>query len=341
MPERGVLRQRHLRVERAQPAAEHVERQLRAGHVRDGEVEERWRACRRAAWSRIVGAAKPASARQHLGADGLPGLLQVAHRRVDDARSARAGRRVRPAAARTSRRRGCRARRARSSARTETGTIALSSMPCGVAPAAAQVRAQGAGDDGEHDVVDRAAERALDRLEPRRGRRRPTRSGGAGRSRTLSGLGGAPRSPARATRRGPRPRAAGAHGRAADARARRAAPRATPSGVAASSATRVGEQRRASSARAAGTTAGARLALGRIRLEVEEHGHDVDARDRRRPARGGSCRSARSWSSPTRSTSHISHSGLERSSCCENTRPASVRSSSSPPGAGSAVWRTW
>ena len=41
------------------------------------------------------------------------------------------------------------------------------------------------------------------------------------------------------------------------------------------------------------------------------------------------------------STSHISHSGLSRSSCCENTRPASARSCSSEPGAGSAVARMW
>ncbi len=47
------------------------------------------------------------------------------------------------------------------------------------------------------------------------------------------------------------------------------------------------------------------------------------------------------WSSLTRLTSQISHSGLERSSCWENTRPASLRSCSSLAGAGSAVWRTW
>ena len=41
------------------------------------------------------------------------------------------------------------------------------------------------------------------------------------------------------------------------------------------------------------------------------------------------------------STTQISHSGLERSSCCAITRPTSLRSSLSPPGAGSAVWRRW
>ena len=41
------------------------------------------------------------------------------------------------------------------------------------------------------------------------------------------------------------------------------------------------------------------------------------------------------------STSQISHSGFSRSSCWEKTRPASRRSSSSPAGGGSAVWRMW
>ena len=41
------------------------------------------------------------------------------------------------------------------------------------------------------------------------------------------------------------------------------------------------------------------------------------------------------------STSQISHSGLSRSSCCENTRPARFFSCCSEPGRGSAVWRTW
>jgi hypothetical protein len=40
-------------------------------------------------------------------------------------------------------------------------------------------------------------------------------------------------------------------------------------------------------------------------------------------------------------TSHISQRGFERSSRWEKMRPASSRSSSMEPGAGSAVWRTW
>ena len=45
--------------------------------------------------------------------------------------------------------------------------------------------------------------------------------------------------------------------------------------------------------------------------------------------------------SPRPSTSHISQSGLSRSSACENRRPTSFFNSASPPGAGRAVWRTW
>ena len=46
----------------------------------------------------------------------------------------------------------------------------------------------------------------------------------------------------------------------------------------------------------------------------------------------------RSLSRP--STSHISQSGLSRSSAWEKSRPTSFFNSASPPGAGSAVWRT-
>ena len=44
---------------------------------------------------------------------------------------------------------------------------------------------------------------------------------------------------------------------------------------------------------------------------------------------------------PRPSMIHISHSGLERSSCWQKIRPARSRSCSSVPGRGSAVWRTW
>ncbi len=47
----------------------------------------------------------------------------------------------------------------------------------------------------------------------------------------------------------------------------------------------------------------------------------------------------RLWSSP--SATHVSQSGLWRSSFCDITRPTSRRSCSSPPGLGIAVRRTW
>ena len=46
-------------------------------------------------------------------------------------------------------------------------------------------------------------------------------------------------------------------------------------------------------------------------------------------------------SSSRPSISHISHSGLERSSCWEKIRAVRPCSCSQAPGAGSAVWRTW
>ena len=45
--------------------------------------------------------------------------------------------------------------------------------------------------------------------------------------------------------------------------------------------------------------------------------------------------------SSTLSISHISHSGFERSRRWEKTRAARIRSCSSLPGAGRAVWRMW
>ena len=41
------------------------------------------------------------------------------------------------------------------------------------------------------------------------------------------------------------------------------------------------------------------------------------------------------------STTHISHSGFERSSCCDMMRPERRFSCRTSPGRGSAVWRTW
>ena len=80
--------------------------------------------------------------------------------------------------------------------------------------------------------------------------------------------------------------------------------------------------------------------LGRHRLEVEQHGRDVDARHAVHSAwwvfeMTANLLPSKPWISQT------SQSGFERSRRWEKMRPASWRSWSSEPGFGSAVWRTW
>ena len=65
------------------------------------------------------------------------------------------------------------------------------------------------------------------------------------------------------------------------------------------------------------------------------------SRRSRRSARGGSLRSARSGRPWSPSINHISHSGLERSSCWEKIQAVRPCSCSQPPGVGSAAWRMW
>ena len=139
------------------------------------------------------------------------------------------GPRRRPAAARTSPRRGCRARRARRRraprpARARAARGRRSGTPC-----RRSQRPSASVTDGEHDVVDRAAELVLDRLELGAGRRRPTCSGGAGRCGTLSGEGGAGRSAAPQRRADARRRSRRSWPeRAARAAGQRAQPRGRP-----------------------------------------------------------------------------------------------------------------
>ena len=97
---------------------------------------------------------------------------------------------------------------------------------------------------------------------------------------------------------------------------------------------------------------GVRVGLGDPRVEVARRSASARARGRtgpsrgrrrrcRRSSRGGSSSAAPKLPSSRPSMSHISHSGLERSSCCEKTRATRFMSCSWLPGAGSAVWRTW
>ena len=83
----------------------------------------------REACASIVGGAKSCEPGDHLRAERLLRLLQVLHALAHDVAAAPPGRARRRAAGRASRRCGCRAGRARRSARIETGTSARSSSP--------------------------------------------------------------------------------------------------------------------------------------------------------------------------------------------------------------------
>ena len=150
----------------------------------------------------------------------------------------------------------------------------LELLPFGIAPVPEQVRAQRARHHRQHDVVDRPAERVLDRLQQRE-------------------VGVGPREPAvRADpdvqRRRRRARDPGCGHRASPAAARPAsAPassgrdsneRAKPNGGRTRSASESANSSAAARQRSRGERCG-RSGLDRIGLEVEEHGQDVDARD--------------------------------------------------------------
>ena len=197
--------------------------------------------------------------------------------------------------------------------------------------------AEAAGDHGEHDVVDGAAVLGADRLDvgqaparpgpaavrpdrpvERRPRRRPQQRAQA---RDGAGdLGRLARRPARRARR--RPQAARAlvrdlrpvrQRRADDARGARLRRRLPGRGISA------GGARRSES----------KTTLSRSVPETPSTMQwCILVTSAQRP-------------SPSPSATHISHSGFERSSFCAITRPTRLRSSSSPPGAGSAVRRTW
>ncbi len=82
-PERLALGERHDRVEDPQAPPEHVERELRAGDVRDDEVEEALACLQARRLAEDRGRREPGEVGQHLRAHGLTGLLQVLHRAAD------------------------------------------------------------------------------------------------------------------------------------------------------------------------------------------------------------------------------------------------------------------
>ena len=220
------------------------------------------------------------------------------------------------------------------SARTDTGTIALSSMPVGIAAAAAR----GARAARRLTTVSTtsltvppsafliALKRGEVRLHPREPPVRADRArsaGSAARRRARP----TPSTPAQPASSPPRPRRPSARSPA------RARPRARRR--AASTRARAARRRTASGRWAPG--AGTRPGRARARAGSGSRSNStVMMSTPEMPSTSAWCvlQTSAKWSSPTRSTSQISHSGLVRSSCCENTRPASLRSCSSPAGAG-------
>ena len=145
---------------------EHVERELRPGHVRHEQVEQP----RREVQPRGLGEDRRRRERlhpgEHLGADRLLGLLEAVHRlahdlqpgdRVLDVDGQRRAHRREPVAELVVLVAGA----------DRDGHERAQLQPLGAHAARPQPLLQRAGDDGEHDVVDRAAERVLDLLEDR------------------------------------------------------------------------------------------------------------------------------------------------------------------------------
>ena len=90
-PERLALGERHDRVEDLQAPPEQVERELRAGDVRDDEVEEPLARLQTRRLAEDRGRREAGEVGEHLRADGLPGLLQILHRARRSARRHSAG----------------------------------------------------------------------------------------------------------------------------------------------------------------------------------------------------------------------------------------------------------
>ena len=321
---------------------EQVERELRPGHVGHDQVEQARGEVQPRGLGEQRGRREVLEAGDHLGAQRLLGLLEALHRLahdpqpldrvlgVDGQRAAHRGDAVAERAVlvlgadrdRHQRRaaRGPRcARRALRSQRPSAPATTASTTSLTVPPSAFLIALKSSSSAAHpaHPPVraDRHVERHLGRrVEPRPGHL----------ADALGGLAHLAERAARAAARAPTAWPASSTGRAQqalDALGHQLGVRGL--GLAASS-------RRSAPATPAGTG-----------LEVEQHGGDVDAATRRPPARGGSSRSARSARPRGPGPARVSHSGLERSRRWEKIRPASWRSCSLEPGAGSAVWRTW
>ena len=318
--ERVVLGQEGDREDLLHLPSEHVERQLRPGHVGDDQVEEPGREVDPRGLREQGRRGEVVEAGDHFGAQRLLGALQALHLLADDPQPPHRVLDVdgqRPAHHRD--------------LVAEVAALVLGAdrdrhqgaqlEPLGADPAAVQPLAQGAGDDGEHDVVDGAAEGVLDPFEGRQLRARPDEA------------------PVRAdllVERHVGRRVGEGADELAEPLEASAIRRAVVSGLRTASIARS-----ASLTGAAATSVAARVDQGRgARLRPRRP--VVDAA---RPASGTGSRSKRTvpMSTPetpstiawwvlvriakrSRSrpcTSHSSQSGFERSSCCEKTRAAS------------------
>ena len=144
-----------------QAPAEDVERELRPGDVGDDEVEEALPGLQPGGLRDDRGRGEVGHLRQHVGADGLLGLLQVAHRLADQAEPL--DRVLAPDRQRGHHRGHLIAERAVliGGADADRHHRLQDQLVRRVAERA-QMPAERAGDDGQHDVVDRASVRVLD-----------------------------------------------------------------------------------------------------------------------------------------------------------------------------------
>ena len=237
-------------------------------------LKKRWAGCRRAAWRGDRRRGEVGELGQDLGADRLPGALQVAHRLGDQAQSL--DRVLAPDRQRRHHRRDPVAERAVLLVGADADRNHRPQLePLGVVAACAQVVAERAGDDREDDVVDRAAVLVLDALQRRRGRPAAKAKRRWGPISTLKGV------------RGRRhPGADDLAGRADSRAATWRGPR-SDGADAADDLARAGARARAGHRRAAGVgrlrarrplRGRAPAALG-LAVEIEEDGGDVDAGD--------------------------------------------------------------
>ena len=187
------------------------------------------------------------------------------------------------------------------------------------------------GDGRKHHVVHRAAERVLDRLDVPQARAHPGEAAMRADRRVV-------RAARRGVEAGPRHRAdpdrrlTGTVEHPARP-AKQRAPRSARPRRERSSAPRAPRQLRAARERPRKPALARRGGHRGLRRCVEEHRHDVDAGDAVHEGVVG-LGQQREALLRAPSTSHSSQSGLSRSSCCANTRPARSFSWRSEPGEG-------